>query len=196
MNCRKALAALAEGTTRSDRFLAQHLDDCPACREADVLATALDRAGETLRRSDISPGVIRETRRQAGEVLAGRERRASVRPPIRIPGPVLGWAASAALLVAAVVGVFRSQVETVVPLPAATPPPVETATVLDARIADLSTRVQRGMKDFEKRYGFEKRSIVETERERLRNRIKLSERILRDHLGDADGSGEVYRGGA
>jgi len=194
MNCRKALAELAEGATRSDPSLATHLDDCPACREAAALATALDRSGDELRRFDLSSDVIRETRRQAAEILAAREQRAPARRVIRIPGPALGWAASAAVLVVAAVGYFRSQVETAVP-----PPPAElsaeTTIALDAQIADLSTRVQTGMKDFGKRYGFEKRSIVETERERLRNRIKLSERILRDHLGDADGSTEVYRGG-
>lgn len=195
MNCRKALAELAAGESRSDRALAKHLDDCPACREAAALATALDKSGQALRNSDLSAAVIRETRRQAGEILAARERREPARPVIRFPGPVLGWAASAAVLVAAAVGYFRSQVEPIVLPPPATFPPAETTAVLDVQIADLSTRVQRGMKDFEKRYGFEKLSIVETKRERLRNRIKLSERILRDQLGQADGSSEVYRGG-
>ncbi|NQT92922.1 MAG: hypothetical protein HQ559_09185 [Lentisphaerae bacterium] len=197
MNCRKALMELAAGATRSDPSLAKHLDDCPACTEAAALAAALGRSGESLRRSGLSEDMVEETRRRAAVQLAARERRVPARPYLRFPGPALGWAASAAVLVAAAVGYFHSQPGEPVPVfPAATLSPAEDTVVLDTRIADLSTRVQRGMRNFEQRYGFTRRSNVETESQRLRNRIRMSRGILQDPPGETERSGDAYSGGA
>jgi len=176
MKCDKVIGRLLRGVgLDDDSSTANHLNTCERCRRTKEIIDALAVEGEECRKTDLSLGAVRETRRRAAHILAHRKEQGELyRLPI-ISGRWAAVTASAMLLVLAGVLVFvnrggpgESEQRAGKDMAVAVSHP------LDRQIEALQHQLTVGFDEFKKRYAGQRgRSRVEIRADRLRTRIEL-----------------------
>jgi len=175
MDCKTALRQIVCEEPGDRASLADHTAQCARCRQMQATIERLREQGKAARDRDLSLRAIRDTRRQAVEILSAAE----IRPPAAWALPAWRLGAECAALVLAVGLLVLAGHEYRVPERGGAPGAGEQ----DRRISRLQRQLGRDMRQFHERHLAEERpASFELRMDELKDRVELCSYRIREEL--------------